>query len=541
MQLLLAFFTALVISVSVIPLLIRAAPRLRLVDRPDPRKIHRVPMPRVGGIGIVAGALVPLALLTPLDASVLAYLAGAATLLAFGLWDDVGGLEPSVKFLGQILAVTPAVFFADIYVAHLPLLGLDALPVWFGKCFTVVVMVGVINAVNTSDGLDGLAGGLSLLTLAAIVFLSYQADGMVPAAIAASAAGGVLGFLRYNTYPAGTFMGDSGSQFLGFSLGYLVIVLTQDVSPALSPALPALLLGLPVADLIYVMAKRRAHGVSCFRADKNHLHHRLLDVGFDHYEAVVVIYAVQVLFVLAAMQLRFETDALILALYLGVCLSFFGAIIVARRGGWRAHRVGEVSRLSLLLQAARHNGLLTTVPVRVVAVGLSALLLAVSVLSNDVPRDVGAGALLLVAAMLVYLLRSDVPGLLTPRTVAYVTSAFVVYLETRNIDFNLPWFPTVEVIYFAVLALAIALAARFSATGEFKPNPLDFLVIAVVFGLGLLVRGQVDTAGISLMAVKLVILFYGCELILAHIRTRWNPLNLSAIVTLSVLGVRAFV
>src|SRR5262249_46795023 len=155
------------ISVSIIPLMIRAAPRLGLVDRPDPRKVHHVPMPRVGGLGIAIGAL-PLILWTPIDSAIVAYLFGALVLVIFGLIDDAGELGPTVKFLGQFIAVLPTVFFADIYIAHIPFLGIESIPDWFGRLFTVFALVGVANAVAVSDGLDGLTGGLSLLSLATI-------------------------------------------------------------------------------------------------------------------------------------------------------------------------------------------------------------------------------------------------------------------------------------------------------------------------------------------------------------------------------------
>ena len=280
---LLSFFAAIVISAAIIPLMMRWAPRLGMVDLPDPRKVHTSPIPRVGGIGIVIGALIPIFLWVPLDASLYAYLFGSLVLLAFGVWDDCRELGHYVKFIGQFIAVLAVVYYGDVYVQTLPFMDLEPLSEPVARAFTVIALVGMINAINHSDGLDGLAGGLSVLSLGAIAYLAYMAEhGAAVVTVAIAVLGGVLGFLRYNTYPARVFMGDGGSQFLGFTLGFLAVYLIQKVDPALSPALPALLLGLPIVDILAVFAQRMYGGMNWFRATRNHVHHRLLEIDFDH-------------------------------------------------------------------------------------------------------------------------------------------------------------------------------------------------------------------------------------------------------------------
>ena len=154
------------------------------------------------------------------------------------------------------------------------------------------MLVGITNAINLSDGLDGLAGGVTFLSLAAIAVLTYIAvDAGFMLLATMSIMGSILGFLRFNTFPARIFMGDGGSQFLGFSAGVLAILLTQSSNTALSPALPLLILGLPILDTLMVMGERIYEGRSPFVADRKHIHHRLLALGFHHYEAVVTIYA----------------------------------------------------------------------------------------------------------------------------------------------------------------------------------------------------------------------------------------------------------
>ena len=307
---------------ALIPLMIRLAPALGMMDKPDPRKVHAVPIPRVGGVGIVLGALLPLAFWLPWNDLTLSYLMGSVVLLIFGIWDDIKQLGHYAKFVGQFIAVLTVVFHGDLYISYLPFMGMEPIDDAVGRVFTVIAMVGVINAINHSDGLDGLAGGESLLSLGGIAYLASQAGDTVVTMIALATMGGVFGFLRFNSHPARVFMGDGGSQFLGFTLAFLVAYLAKIGNPALSPALPALLLGLPVVDILSVLVRRLRGGMNLFKATKNHVHHRLLELGFYHYESVVIIYTLQIMFVVTAVLMPYESDVLLLSVYL-----FFSTLI----------------------------------------------------------------------------------------------------------------------------------------------------------------------------------------------------------------------
>ena len=159
------------LSVLVIPVLTRAAPKLGLLDLPDPRKVHATAVPRVGGWGIAIGGLVPLLLAFDVDPLLQSYAIGVAILFAFGVWDDARELGHWTKFAGQVLAVSVVVFYGDLYVTRLPFFEREVLSEASGQWFTLVALVGVINAINHSDGLDGLAGGESLLALIAMAVL----------------------------------------------------------------------------------------------------------------------------------------------------------------------------------------------------------------------------------------------------------------------------------------------------------------------------------------------------------------------------------
>lgn len=387
MNYLFTFFTALVVSMVIIPLMIRLAPRVGMLDYPDQRKVHAEPIPRVGGVGIVLGALIPILMWSPLGDFMRAYLFGSVVLLVFGVWDDSRDLNPYLKFIGQIIAASAVVFYADVYITSLPFMDMEPVPEYFAKPFTVFAIVGMINALNVSDGLDGLAGGLSILSLSCIAYMAYMAEGFGVITIVVAALGGILGFLRYNTHPARVFMGDTGSQFLGFTLGFLAVLFTQKINPAVSPSLALLFLGLPIIDMLAVIAQRFHYGISPFAATKHHLHHRLLELGFDHYEAVVMIYLVQALFVASAVPLSYESDWLIMSLYLGVSGLIYLAIYGAIREHWRAHHTHAVSWLTKAINAIKRHKLFVKTPVLFVVASIPLFFVITSLAATHVPKD----------------------------------------------------------------------------------------------------------------------------------------------------------
>ena len=228
---------AMAVSMALIPIMMRLAPVLGMIDTPDPRKVHTIPIPRVGGLGIVIGALVPMLIWLPFNDLTVSILIGTAVLLVFGTWDDITELGHYVKFAGQFLAAGVVVYYGDLYVSYFPLNNYETISESVGRPFTVIAIVGMINALNHSDGLDGLAGGESLISLAVISYLAFIFDSYLMLVISAATIGGIFGFLRFNSHPARVFMGDGGSQFLGFILAVLVIVLTQQVNTTLSPSM----------------------------------------------------------------------------------------------------------------------------------------------------------------------------------------------------------------------------------------------------------------------------------------------------------------
>lgn len=507
---LLILVTAMVLSMAIVPLMIRIAPRVGMIDMPDPRKVHTMPIARVGGIGIVLGALIPVMLWLPFDPLITSYLFGSLVLLVFGVWDDSCELGHYVKFVGQFLAVIPTVYYADIYVSAIPVLG--EIPEAAGKVFTVIALVGMINAINHSDGLDGLAGGMSMLSLACLGYMMYIAKDIPMLFVVLSTMGGVFGFLRYNSHPAKVFMGDGGSQFLGFTVGFLAVVLVEKSNPALSPALPLLILGLPIVDILAVFYLRISGGMNWFKATRNHIHHRLLDLGFTHYEAVIIIYLIQMILVISSIFLMYEYDWLIIALYLAITSSVFIVLTTLERRGFQVGREGTPF-IDEFINNRLKNEMVIKVLGRFIVLAIPFLFLVVGVLADSVPADLGYLSLFLLLCVLLSYFFVKIYFHMVIKLVLYVTAALVVYLDYLYMDYGSELLVNLEMLLYGLLAVSILLIIRLDERGDFEMSPMDYLMAIIVLIAFIAINMSPEEIDYGPSILKLILLFYGCELV----------------------------
>lgn len=526
------------ISMVLIPLFIRCAPALGMIDAPDPRKVHSVPIPRVGGLGIVIGAMIPMLIWLPFNDLTISIFLGAGILLIFGTWDDISELGHYVKFIGQFLAAGIVVYYGDLYVSYFPLQNYETIPETIGRPFTVVAIVGVINAINHSDGLDGLAGGESLISLGVITYLAFTFHSELMLVVSAAVIGGIFGFLRFNSHPAQVFMGDGGSQFLGFILAILVLLLTQQVNTTLSPALPALLLGLPIIDILAVFFLRAKHKMNLFKATRNHIHHRLLDIGFQHYESVMFIYTVQFILIVSAIPLMYDTDLNVLLFYLAICTVVFVFLTVSERSGFKIHP--KENTKDIFVTFVEKYPSMKNVPLIAMESGLSLFILATALIVSDVPKDFAVSSLVLLL-LLLFVLASGKLGYQFYRLILFVTIGFSVYLSTNfpvswlseNIDLVFIYFIAMSILGFAVIKMTLR--------NEFKITPLDYLVIALVLLIEFLPGGNEDRDKVIWMIVQMVVLFYICELLIQNMKNRRNRFSGTVVLALSLIAYRGLV
>jgi UDP-GlcNAc:undecaprenyl-phosphate GlcNAc-1-phosphate transferase len=461
-------------------------------------------------------------------------------LFAFGLWDDARQVNHWVKFAGQILAAGLVVYHGDLYVARLPFLDDFVLDPHIGRPFTIFALIGVINAINHSDGLDGLASGESLLSLIAIAFLGYLSDNVLVIGMALATIGGTLGFLRYNTHPARVFMGDAGSQFLGFTLGVLLVYLTQVAYPATSAALPLLLLGLPIADIVAVLYQRIRGGMNWFKATRNHVHHRLLDLGFSHFQTVVIIYSVQAVLAVSGVLMRYQSDLAVGAIYFFTVAGLFTALIIAERRNWKLapQSAASEARAPALVQRLVDNKALRGLPLMTIAIVVPVFMLLGALSVDVVPSDFGAVAGALAALVLVQMLRGRAGQSLVMRAAVYVTAAFSAYLLVTYPGVAGPVVHKLADGMAVLLAAALAVFIRFLSDRKFSTTPTDFLVAFGLVALVMFNRTSSAANATTQFVTYAIVLFYGCEVIAERVQNYWRVLNWAALATLTIAGVR---
>lgn len=525
MELLLAFLVAMSVTMALIPPLMQLAVRFRFLDAPNERKVHALPVPRVGGIAMAVGMLLALGLSGSHSQPMPAFIAGVLVLLAFGVWDDRCTLNASTKFAGQIIAVLIVMVWGDVEISSTTLAERYVLPEWFSWPLTFLFLLGVTNAINLADGLDGLAGGTTLLSLAALALLAFNSGSAFVGGVTIAIMGAILGFLRFNTHPARVFMGDGGSQLLGFSAAVLAVVLTQDQSTPLSSALPMLLLGIPIIDTLMVMTQRILAGRSPFSADRKHIHHRLLALGFDHHEAVVAIYCLQASLFVTAWFLRYEADPTILAVFVGFSLATIGALQVARRAGWR-WRAAQPDRAAPTSPLARAAGWLRRpehLPLwsLCIVTAIVGAFFAVSAASLPVaPPDIRILAGLLCVVMLALLLmqwRAAETGWIA-RGAIYIAVAMASYFN-HEVGASAVW-PFAQWAVFGLLVLCLALRFRLVSDRNFRITPLDVLVIFVAVVVPNLPGSVVSSAGLGASIARLIAIMYATETIIGA-GARW--------------------
>ena len=289
---------ALLVSYLMTPPVKRFAENVGAIDVPkDARRVHDHPIPRMGGLAIFTGFVLSVLLFVNMSMQVMGLLLGAVIIAVMGALDDILCLNPWIKLGGQFLAALVAIRCGIVFdVISNPgfLDGEATIPLgWLSIPFTIMWIIACTNAVNLIDGLDGLAVGISAISSISMMIVSMilpAGIGSIPL-ILACLAGACFGFMPYNINPAKIFMGDVGSQFLGYVLSCVSIIGLFKFHAIITFLIPLLSLAVPLGDTIFAFFRRILHGQSPFHADRGHIHHKLIDMGMSQKQAVAVLYA----------------------------------------------------------------------------------------------------------------------------------------------------------------------------------------------------------------------------------------------------------
>lgn len=360
------FVIALIVALLMTPLVKKFAFFVGAIDKPNHRKVHTRIMPRMGGLAIYLAfiisffcvmPLIPEGMLLGKDLNLLkAVLVGGTIIILTGALDDRFELSAKLKLVLQIVAACVVVFGFNISIEFVSSPfgeNMQQINDWIGIPVTILWIVGVTNAINLIDGLDGLASGVSGIAIGTILIMAIIM-GFTPVILLSTLLlGGIIGFLRYNFYPAKIFMGDSGSLFLGFCLAMLSLISFKQVT-LVSFVIPLLIIGVPLSDTFFAIIRRLVNKKPIFAPDKGHLHHRLQDLGYSHRKTVLMIWGIAAIFgamaIIQSAVIKFGANWITFAV---VCIVIFltqiGAEIIGIVDKSRRPLIGLLQKLGLKL------------------------------------------------------------------------------------------------------------------------------------------------------------------------------------------------
>ena len=292
--------TTFIFSVILVPIMKKVATHVNALDMPNERKVHKKPMPRMGGVAIYLSFLLSYMIFGTVSVSMISILIGSFIIVFTGMLDDIKPLDAKYKLIGQIVAALIVVFYGQILLQDVSAFGIYLNFGIFAYPVTIIFIVACMNIINLIDGLDGLAGGISsifFLTIGVITLIQNQLT--LPYELTFILLGATLGFLVFNFNPASIFMGDSGALFLGFIISVVTLLGFKNVMMS-SVIIPLLILAIPILDTLFAIIRRKLKGESVSKPDKCHIHHQLLSRTNSQKKTVLLIYLINVLFSLAS-------------------------------------------------------------------------------------------------------------------------------------------------------------------------------------------------------------------------------------------------
>lgn len=313
-----------IVSVCLVPLSKIVAKHIGAIDIPNERKVHNKPMPRLGGLAIFLTFLLGYVLFGYVNEQMISVLIGGFIIILLGICDDIKPIRARYKLIVQIIASSVVVFYGNIVLNNVSVLGFSLYFGWWSYPLTIFFILAIINAINLIDGLDGLCSGTSAIFFASIICIAILLDRIyaLDVLLCVIMLGACLGFLVYNKPPASIFLGDTGSTFLGFIIA-IIALLGYKAATFTSLVIPILVLLLPILDTIFAMIRRFLKGENIGVPDKEHLHHQLLKVSKSSKKTVLIIYGIDILCALISILYALGFNKVAIVLY----LVLFGIIL----------------------------------------------------------------------------------------------------------------------------------------------------------------------------------------------------------------------
>ena len=540
------FLASLLTILVLIPPISRLAVSIGIFDRQDERKLHSGAIPRLGGIAIFFAVLLATILFCNIDQHIRGFLAGGVVIFLVGLTDDLTGLVARKKLLGQFVAALIAVVVGDLNLTSLgDLFGSGPLELgFFSTPFTVFAIVGVINAINLMDGLDGLAGGVTAIATTALGIIAYNTGNQQLLGICVALLGAVIGFLKFNSYPAKIFMGDGGSLFLGYCLATFAIHLVEHGRGQVSAMIPVIILAVPICDTCFVMANRLLKRQSVAAPDRSHIHHRLMDLGIGHKATVILVYGLSYcLAIYAVMFQRLPDHRQLINLLLMLVGFYFLSRVLGLLVKRHANRFLEDDRSFLnfftyrwMVRYSHH--LLVAVKYLVLAI----LFLTVFITSRPGYELASvAGLLIILTVTLIFLTNSWSNRFL--QFVLYFNGAFLLYVVEnygRNTVIAGVELRLVSMYLFvALFLLSGALLFLRKKSRLLMDSPLEYFILFIVIAIPLLPSSFTSPQHLLTVTGKALILFLSYKMIFMLRARRNRKVIVATLLALFACGVRS--
>lgn len=507
------------LTTVLIPAAMRAGHLFGMLDVPNYRGVHSGTIPRTGGIAITIGTLVPLLAIVKIEPYIIGTCLGALCILVVGIVDDLYDLDYRLKFIGQIAAAVVFLHFSGMRLPILEELWPDSswnleIPTFLLSTF---FFVATINAMNLADGLDGLAAGIGLLIFISTSFLAYPQNDFRTLGICVCMIGASIAFLRFNTHPAVVFMGDTGSQFLGYMVGVAIMLVTQ---PKLgnSSVLALYFIGIPVLDTAMVILERLIEHRPVFRPDMNHIHHKLLKLGYRHSYAVVIIYSTQLGMILLGWMMRRSSGLVLLSVY--ACLmSAFLVLLLFQRA---RHPTGNHDVKSIAFEnehsrptPKRSRLVLSRLSWICLTGGLLVFYLYSPLLGRPVAKDIGLYSIgFVVAIILLRVIKKDVPGILLKIAAYFPAVYYIILFDLANED-TLVWSHD-KYNYYAIIFIVLGVSYigyLITTYDEVPVVAMDYLLLAVVVLTYFLPVTILSKYHVNIITIKVLITFLAFELL----------------------------
>jgi UDP-GlcNAc:undecaprenyl-phosphate GlcNAc-1-phosphate transferase len=488
---------------------------------------------------MVVAVLLGVILFTEVDRHVRGFLAGAVVIFLTGLTDDLEQISPKKKFLGEVMAALIVVVVGGVRLTSLgDLFGTGAIGLGYLSIpFTVFGIVGVINAINLVDGLDGLAGGVTAIATAAIGVLAYIVGDQSLLGVCAALFGGVIGFLKFNSYPARIFMGDGGSLFLGYCLAVLSIQLVEFSHPSgrVSVLTPLIILAVPVFDTLFVMGKRLLSGKGLFSPDRTHIHHRFMGLGLGHKSTVILVYGLSYFLAVYAVMSRHLPDRLQL-INLVLLLAFFCLTnwVLAKMLAGNESRFLRDDQSLLNVFAYRwmvsySHYFLTLVRYLILAL----LLLPLFTFTVDSTLSLAPIAWLLIfLTAVLFVQRGDSSNMFLNITL-YFNAAFLIFIvENDGRAIELAGVPLQQVstaIFALLFVFSGALLLLRKKSKLLIDSPLEYFILFIAITIPLLPANFIQPIHLLTVAGKSMVLFLGFKMVFL-LKTRRNRKIIAATV-----------